>query len=73
MFSLEFVQCGRGCWRGKKHQNESTEKRAQDHTEDAANQRGNVMMGVQEILLQDTPPQSIVKTVERLVAARELR
>ena len=30
-------------------------------------------MGVQEILLQDTPPQSIVKTVERLVAAREPR
>ncbi len=30
-------------------------------------------MGVQEILLQDTPPQSIVETVERLVAAREPR
>ena len=30
-------------------------------------------MGVQEILLQDTPPRSIVKTMERLVANREPR
>jgi methylmalonyl-CoA mutase C-terminal domain/subunit len=27
-------------------------------------------MGVQEILLQDTPPQTIVSTIRELVAAR---
>ena len=35
--------------------------------EDVAKLKG---LGVQEVLLQDTPPQAIVETVERLVAER---
>ncbi len=38
--------------------------------EDAAELKA---MGVKEVLLQDTPPQSIVETIERLVAERGAR